>query len=69
MSGVMLHVAFDRRETGAGRDARIERSLRQAKRIAGDDAAGFVVIETEGRTPTELAGDVLGKAGWLPFDT
>lgn len=99
MSGVMLHVAFDkrwilaaipearitvvrlragdeallerldRRETGAGRDAQIERSLRQAKRIAGEDAAGFIVIETDGHTPAELAGEALGKAGWLPFDT
>lgn len=97
MSGVMLHVGFDRswilaaipdaritvvrlragdeallerlerRETGAGRDAQIERSLRQAKRMAGEDAAAFLVIETDGRTPAELAGEVLGKTNWLPM--
>ena len=97
MSGVMLHVAFDRRwilaaipearitvvrlragdeallerldrrEAGAGRDAQIERSLRQARRLAGEAADGFIIVETDGRTPTELAGDVLGKAGWLPI--
>lgn len=96
MSGVMLHVAFDkrwilaaipearimvvrlragddallarldRREVGAARDAQIERSLRQSRRLANEVAEGFIIIETDGRTPAELAGDVLGKAGWLP---
>jgi energy-coupling factor transporter ATP-binding protein EcfA2 len=96
MSGVMLHVGFDkswilaaipdakiivvrlragdeallarldRRETGAGRDAQIERSLRQARRLAGEATDGFVIVETDGRTPAELAGEVLAKAHWLP---
>jgi len=95
MSGVMLHVGFDkrwilaaipearitvvrlrgseasllgrldRRETGAGREAQIERSLRQAQRMAGEAADGFFIIDTDGRTPPELARDVLGKVGWL----
>ncbi len=99
MSGVMLHVAFDkgwilaaipearitvvrlrardeslrerlaRRETGAGRDAQIERSLRQAKRIAGEDAAAFLVVDTDGRSPKELARDALDKEGWLKSAT
>ncbi|MGX1790541.1 hypothetical protein ACWIGM_27600 [Bosea sp. NPDC055332] len=96
MSGVMLHVGFDkswilaaipearitvvrlragdaslleridRREAGAGRDAQVERSLRQAKRMASEDAAAFLAVETDGRSPQELACEVLGKAGWLP---
>jgi hypothetical protein len=96
MSGVMLHVAFDkrwilaaipdaqitvvrlrageeallerldRRETGAGRDAQIERSLRQARRLMGEATDGLVIVETDGRTPAELAGEVLAKANWLP---
>jgi len=96
MSGVMLHVGFDkswilaaipdaritvvrlragdealreridRREAGAGRDAQVERSLRQAKRTASEDAAAFLVVETDDRSPQELACEVLGKAGWLP---
>lgn len=96
MSGVMLHVGFDkswilaaipearitvvrlragdealrervdRREAGAGRAAQIERSLRQARRLAGEAAGDFIVVETDGRSPAELAGEVLGKAGWLP---
>ena len=97
MSGVMLHVGFDkqwmlaaipqaritvvrlrageeslierldRRETGAGRDAQIERSLRQARRLADEATGDFIVVETDGRSPAELAGEVLGKAGWLPL--
>ena len=95
MSGVMLHIGFDkrwilaaipdaritvvrlragdealleridRRETGAGREAQIERSLRQARRLAGETAGDFFVVDTDGRMPTELAREVLGRAGWL----
>jgi energy-coupling factor transporter ATP-binding protein EcfA2 len=94
MSGVMLHVAFDkrwilaaipearitvvrlrgseaslrerldRREIGAGRDAQIERSLRQAQRIAGEDAMDFLVVETDGRPPQELAREIVDAVGW-----
>ncbi|CAN7660751.1 hypothetical protein [Bosea sp. LjRoot237] len=98
MSGVMLHVDFDkswilaaipearitvvrllgnddslrerldRRETGAGRDAQIERSLRQARRLANEAANGFIVVDTDGRTPAELAREVLGTIGWTRSD-
>jgi len=94
MSGVMLHVGFDkswilaaipearitvvrlrgseasllerldRREKGAGRNAQIERSLRQAKRMASENAADFIVVDTDGRPPRELARDVLNASGW-----
>jgi energy-coupling factor transporter ATP-binding protein EcfA2 len=99
MSGVMLHVGFDkgwilaaipdaritvvrlrgndaslreridRREAGAGREDQIERSLRQARRLAGETVGDFIVVETDGRSPTELAGEVLGKVGWLEIAT
>ncbi|AZO79550.1 MULTISPECIES: ATP-binding protein [unclassified Bosea (in: a-proteobacteria)] len=95
MSGVMLHVGFDkswilaaipearitvvrlrgseasllerldRREAGASREAQVERSLRQAKRMAAQATDGFVVVDTDGRSPTELAREVLDKVGWL----
>lgn len=95
MSGVMLHVGFDkswilapipdaritvvrlragdgallerldRREAGAGRNAQIERSLGQARRLAGEAASDFILVETDGRTPAELADEVLAKANWL----
>lgn len=96
MSGVMIHVAFDkgwilaaipdaritvvrlragddslrqrldRRETGAGRDAQIERSLRQSKRLADEDIADVLVVETDGRAPLELAREILDRIGWAP---
>lgn len=95
MSGVMAHVAFDkrwilaaipdaritvvrlrandetllgrldRREQGAGREAEMERSLRQSQRMRQEAGEGFLVIETDGRTPAELARDVLAQSGWV----
>lgn len=94
MSGVMLHLDFDRRwilaaipgaqittvrllgseptllarlaqrETGAGADGQIERSLRQARRMAGEEPAGRIVLSTDGKSPAELAGMLLEKIGW-----
>lgn len=95
MSGVMLHLAFDRRwilaaipdaeitvvrlavsepellarlaqrEIGSGAQAQVERSLRQARRMADENAEGLIVVPTDGRTPVELASIVLEKTGWL----
>ena len=95
MSGVMMHLAFDRRwilaaipdatitvvrllaaepallarlaqrETGSGAAEQAQRSLRQAKRMANEDAEGLIVLHTDGRTPAELAGMVLQQTGWL----
>lgn len=95
MSGVMLHVGFDkrwilaaipearitvvrlragdetllarldRREQGAGRDAQIERSLRQSHRMREEAGDAFLVVDTDGRSPTELAYAVLAQSGWL----
>ncbi|TCR68701.1 hypothetical protein [Bosea sp. BK604] len=95
MSGVMMHVAhdkrwilaaipdatimvvrlrgsdatllerLDRREIGVGRDAQIERSLRQAKRMNGEDARDFLVVDTDGRSPQEVARELLDRIGWL----
>ncbi|MBR2690309.1 MAG: AAA family ATPase [Aquamicrobium sp.] len=94
MSGVMQHLAFDRRwilaaipdaeitvvrlgvsepvllerlaqrEIGRGAEAQAERSLRQARRMAGENADGLIVVPTDGRTPVELARIVLEKTGW-----
>ncbi len=96
MSGVMLHVGFDkrwiqaaipnaaitvirlraadatllerldRREIGAGRDAQIERSLRQARRMGTEQQGDLLIVETDGRSPAELAADILARLGWLP---
>lgn len=95
MSGVMLHLAFDRRwilaaipdaeitvvrlaateptilerlarrEVGSGRQGQTERSLRQARRMASEDATGMIVVHTDGKTPETLSKAVLREVGWL----
>ena len=60
-----LLARLDRREQGAGRDAQIERSLRQASRMASEAVDGYFVIDTDGHSPTELARLVLARTGWL----
>jgi len=95
MSGVMLHLDFDRRwilaaipdaritvvrliaaaeellarlarrESGSGAAVQAERSLRQARRMAGETAEGTILLPTDGKGPQELAGIVLEKIGWL----
>lgn len=56
---------LDRREAGSGRDEQVARTLRQARRMATESADGLHVIDTDGRTPQELAPIVLQAAGWL----
>ena len=95
MSGVMMHLEFDKRwilaaipdaritavrlqaadatllarvaqrEIGAGADEQAQRSLRQAKRMAGEAGEGMIAVPTDGKTPAELAATVLREVGWL----
>lgn len=60
-----LLARLDRREQGAGRDAQIERSLRQSHRMANESAEDYVVVDTDGQLPAELARLVLTRTGWL----
>lgn len=94
MSGVMLHLGFDRRwitaaipdaeitvvrlsaaqptllarlaqrEVGAGAEDQAQRSLRQAERMAQEDATGLILLPTDGKGPAELAESLLVKLGW-----
>jgi hypothetical protein len=64
-SDATLLERLDRREIGAGRDAQIARSLRQAKRMEGEDARDFVIVATDGRAPPDIAREILGRIGWL----
>jgi ribose 1,5-bisphosphokinase PhnN len=57
---------LDKREIGSGREAQIERSLRQAKRVAGEPTTGLLIVPTDGRSPQALAATVLREIGWLP---
>jgi hypothetical protein len=98
VSGVMVHLDFDRRwilaaipdaqitvvrmlateptllgrlaqrEIGSGADEQVRRSLRQARRMAGEQAEGVIVLPTDGRGPTELADIILRQTGWLDVD-
>lgn len=95
MSGVMVHLDFDRRwilaaipgaqitvirmvaseptllarlaqrEIGSGAEEQAQRALRQARRVANEDAEGVFVVPTDGKAPAELAKAVLQKVGWL----
>ncbi len=95
MSGVMLHLEFDRRwivaavpdatitvvrlqateitllerlaqrEIGSGRDEQVQRTLRQARRMAGERTDGLILVPTDGRGPQELAEAILLEVGWL----
>lgn len=53
------------REIGSGAQAQAERSLGQARRMAGENTEGLIVVPTDDRTPVELARIVLKETGWL----
>lgn len=53
------------REIGSRADDQAQRSLRQARRMASEDAEGIVVLPTDGKKPAELARIILQKTGWL----
>lgn len=95
MSGVMLHLDFDRqwilsaipdaritvirlvasdealrdrlaeREKGSGAEDQLQRTLRQARRMAQENTDGLIIVPTDGKTPPELARCVLRETGWL----
>lgn len=53
------------REIGSGADEQAQRSLRQARRMASEDAEDVILLPTDGKTPAELAKIILQKTGWL----
>ncbi|MER8828276.1 AAA family ATPase [Mesorhizobium sp. M0938] len=53
------------REIGSGAQEQVQRSLRQARRMASEDAGGALVVPTDGKAPQELAETILRKVGWL----
>ena len=53
------------REIGSGRDEQIQRTLRQARRMAGERTDGLILVPTDGRAPQELAEAILLEVGWL----
>ena len=61
-----LIARLDRRETGSGRDEQVQRTLRQARRMAGERTDGALRLPTDGATPQALAATILRMVGWLP---
>jgi hypothetical protein len=61
----ILLARLAQREIGSGADEQAQRSLRQARRMANEDAEGIVVLPTDGKRPAELAEITLQKTGWL----
>lgn len=54
------------REIGSAADEQAQRSLQQARRMAGEDGIDMVRVETDGASPVDLADEILRKVGWLP---
>jgi len=52
-----------RREVGDSAENQIERSVRQAKRMAGGDI-DTIPVTTDGKTPAALAESILRLVGW-----
>ncbi|MBO3663093.1 adenylyl-sulfate kinase [Microbacterium stercoris] len=55
---------LERRETGSSLEAHLDRSERAARRLDAE-ATGAIRIATDGRTPSDLATEMLTLAGWL----
>ena len=60
-----LMARLARRETGSGRDEQVQRTLRQARRMAGE-RLDALRIASDGATPQALAATILRAVGWLP---
>ncbi len=56
---------LERREIGSGAEEQLQRTLRQARRMAAESGDGLLRVPTDGKTPAELADTVLRETGWL----
>jgi predicted kinase len=56
-----LLARITRREIGSGAEKQLQRSLKQAARMASEDTEGLMVVPTDRKEPTELAEVILGK--------
>ncbi|MFC3323479.1 AAA family ATPase [Mesorhizobium cantuariense] len=53
-----------RREVGSGAGDQLQRTLRQARRMADENRDGLLCIAADDRGPAELAQTILREAGW-----
>lgn len=64
-SEATLAERLERRELGSGTEEQLQRTLRQARRMAAESGDGLLRVPTDGKTPAELADTVLRETGWL----
>jgi hypothetical protein len=57
---------LEKREIGPGMEDQVHRTLRQAKQIATIGSTGAMELKTDGKSPQELASELLNQIGWLP---
>jgi predicted kinase len=56
---------LEKREIGPGREDQVRRTLRQADQIGTIGSAGAMELKTDGKTPQEIASELLNRIGWL----
>ncbi|MGB3583333.1 MAG: hypothetical protein WBA40_19790 [Roseiarcus sp.] len=56
---------LERREIGPGMEDQVRRTLRQADQIATVGSTGAMELKTDGKTPQEIASELLHQIGWL----
>jgi hypothetical protein len=56
---------LERREIGPGMEDQVRRTLMQADHIATIGGTGAIELKTDGKTPLEIAAELLHQIGWL----
>lgn len=53
-----------RREIGSGREDQLQRTIEQMHLMAGESPEGSLVVDTSGRSVSDVAREILQRAGW-----
>jgi hypothetical protein len=64
-SNATLLSRLEKREIGPGIEDQMRRTLQQADQIAAVSSAGAIELQTDGKSPQELATALLNQIGWL----
>ncbi|MGI8858731.1 MAG: hypothetical protein ACR2HO_01025 [Rubrobacteraceae bacterium] len=64
VAGETLSERVWRREVGSGGEAQIRRSLDQSCEWEREPVNGQLIVETSGRSITEIAAEILQRSGW-----
>ena len=60
-----LRKRIETREIGSGREDQLRRTLAQARALRKKTTDRAFVVETDGRSPEEIAQEILGVIGWM----